>query len=64
MTDVMQVWERVRFHNGKAVHWSRSFDSGRTWAPVQWPWGELPFVTFTEPRDAVVQVITREDRSK
>lgn len=61
---MIEIFERIRFRNGKAVYWSRSFDSGRTWDPVQWPWGELPFVTLTEPRDAVVQVITRQERSK
>jgi hypothetical protein len=61
---MIEIWDRIRFRNGKAVYWSRSFDGGRTWAPVQWAGGELPFVSLTEPRDALVQVITRQERSK
>lgn len=60
--DFIVIWERVRFEAGEAVSWERSMDKGKTWEPIHWPFGPLPFVLFNPGKDIteVVRVLREE----
>jgi len=41
---MVEIWERVLFRGQEPVTWERSFDNGKTWQMVAWPFWRLPFV--------------------
>jgi hypothetical protein len=42
----ISVWERIRFKDGHAVTWERSYDEGKTWKPVEHHYEHPPFILF------------------
>jgi len=62
MNQFVTIWERVRFKDGEAISWERSMDKGKTWEPIHWAFGPLPFVLISDQNVVEVIRLLREEQ--
>jgi hypothetical protein len=56
LENVMIIWERVRFDDGVAVSWEKSYDKGKTWQAIEHPFKSIPFVMF-ESNKQITEIV-------